>query len=114
MSVFINPKEDEYADSIKNNYVGFRALVHSPYDFAEVDAKGLSIGINEEKFIAIRAYTSFSTGYIKFYSIKFICTMVLSKWQYLSINFCRCCNWFTIRRQEMYTIWWKYQKLSKC
>ena len=65
MSVFINPKEDEYADSIKNNYVGFRALVHSPYDFAEVDAKGLSIGINEEKFIAIRAYTSFSTGYIK-------------------------------------------------
>ena len=40
LSVVLYPNEEEYGGVVMNNYVGFKALVHSPFDFAEVGGKG--------------------------------------------------------------------------
>jgi hypothetical protein len=36
LTVVLNPNEAEYGNALKNSYTGFKALVHTPYDFAEV------------------------------------------------------------------------------
>ena len=52
LSVLLYPDEDNYGDSVLNNFVGFKVLVHSPFDFAEVAAKGFIVDKNVESFIA--------------------------------------------------------------
>ena len=52
--VLINPMESEYSDASKNNYIGFKALIHHPHDFPEVDAVGRAIEPNQAAFFAIR------------------------------------------------------------
>ena len=54
LSVVLFPDERNYRGIIKNNYRGFRALVHGPLDFAEVAGKGFPIGKAEEVFVGIR------------------------------------------------------------
>ena len=54
LSVLLFPDKDNYGLSVMNNYVGFRVLVHSPYDFADVAAKGFVVDKNMESFIAGR------------------------------------------------------------
>ena len=54
LTVVLNPDEKNYKGIIKNNYRGFRALVHGPLDFAEVSGKGFPIGKGEEVFVGIQ------------------------------------------------------------
>ena len=61
LTVILNPNEAEYGNAVKNNYIGFKTLIHSPYAFAEVDGKGKAIGKNSEAFFAIRAYHTRTT-----------------------------------------------------
>ena len=57
--VVLNPNEAEYGtDALKNNFVGFKTLVHSPYDYPEVDAVGMAMDQNIQSFIGIRGYHS--------------------------------------------------------
>ena len=56
LSLLLYPDPDNYGDSVLNNYVGFKVLVHSPYDFAEVAAKGFVIDTSVESFIAGNFY----------------------------------------------------------
>ena len=53
--VILNPNEPEYkTDAVKNNFIGFKTLVHSPYDFPEVEAVGMAIDQNIRSYIGIR------------------------------------------------------------
>ena len=52
LTVLLYPDPDNYGESALNNFVGFKVLVHSPYDFAEVAAKGFVIDEHVESFIA--------------------------------------------------------------
>ena len=57
--VVLNPNKEEYGtDSLTNNFVGFKTLVHSPYDYPEVDAVGMAMDQNIQSFIGIRGYHS--------------------------------------------------------
>ena len=50
--VILNPNEPEYkTDASKNNYIGFKYLVHSPYDFPFVAAVGKAMGPNIRSYI---------------------------------------------------------------
>ena len=49
--VVLNPNEEEYGTALKNNFVGFKTLVHSPYDFPEVDGIGMAMNKNIRSFI---------------------------------------------------------------
>ena len=42
------PNEAEYGETVMNNYLGFKALVHSPFDFPEVGGKGLAVESEKE------------------------------------------------------------------
>ncbi len=66
------PEGSEYEtnDGAVNNYYGFKVLVHSPYDFAEVAGKGFSIGMNKEAFIAVGAQYTESTEEVKIMSLE--------------------------------------------
>ena len=54
LTVVLYPDDKNYRGIIKNNYRGFRALVHGPLEFAEVAGKGFSIGKGEEAFVGIK------------------------------------------------------------
>ena len=45
------PNEAEYGETVMNNYLGFKALVHSPFDFPEVGGKGLAVESEKEVHI---------------------------------------------------------------
>ena len=51
LTVVLYPNPMEYGDVVMNNYVGFKALVHSPFDFPEVSAKGFTVDENKEIFV---------------------------------------------------------------
>ena len=59
--VVLNPNEDEYTDAVKNNYVGFKTLVHTPYNFAEVDAVGMAMDKNVQVSVGIRGHHAWIT-----------------------------------------------------
>ena len=61
LTVVLNPKVPEYGNALKNSYTGFKTLVHTPYDFAEVDAIGMAIDQNIQSYIGIRGYHSWTT-----------------------------------------------------
>ena len=61
LSVLLNTNEAEYGNALKNNFVGFKTLVHTPYDFAEVDAIGMAMDKNIQSYIGIRGYHSWTT-----------------------------------------------------
>ena len=48
LSVVIWPNEKEYWNVVMNNYIGFKVLVHSPFDFPEVGGKGFAVEANNE------------------------------------------------------------------
>ena len=54
LSVLLNTNEAEYGNALKNNFVGFKILVHTPYDFAEVDGIGMAMDQNIQSYIGIR------------------------------------------------------------
>ena len=47
------PNEAEYGETVMNNYLGFKALVHSPFDFPEVGGKGLAVESEKEVPISL-------------------------------------------------------------
>ena len=57
----LNPKTPEYSNALKNSFSGFKTLVHTPYDFAEVDAVGMAIDQNIRAYIGIRGFHSWTT-----------------------------------------------------
>ena len=59
--VILNPNEAEYTDAVKNNYVGFKTLVHTPYNFAEVDAVGMAMDKNIQATVGIRGHHAWIT-----------------------------------------------------
>ena len=61
LTVILNPNEAEYTDALKNNYIGFKTLVHTPYNFAEVDAVGMAMGKNVQATVGIRGHHAFIT-----------------------------------------------------
>ena len=61
LTVVLNPNEAEYGMALKNNFVGFKTLVHTPYDFAEVDAVGMAIDKNVQSYIGVRGYHTWIT-----------------------------------------------------
>jgi amiloride-sensitive sodium channel len=70
LTVFLYPDAYSYDDADVNNYVGFKVLVHSPYDFAEVAGKGFSIGKTKEAFIAVGAQYTESSEVVKAMSLE--------------------------------------------
>ena len=61
LTVILNPNEPEYSDALKNNYIGFKTLVHTPYNFAEVDAVGMAIDKNVQASVGIRGHHAWIT-----------------------------------------------------
>ena len=61
LTVILNPNEAEYTDALKNNFVGFKTLVHTPYNFPEVDAVGMAMDKNVQATVGIRGHHSFIT-----------------------------------------------------
>ena len=61
LTVVLNPNEAEYTDAHKNNYVGFKTLVHTPYNFAEVDAVGMAMDKNIAATVGIRGHHAWIT-----------------------------------------------------
>ena len=61
LTVILNPNEDEYTEALKNNFVGFKTLVHTPYNFPEVDAVGMAMDKNVQATVGIRGHHSFIT-----------------------------------------------------
>merc|ERR1712079_399995 len=51
----------EYTNALKNNFVGFKTLVHTPYNFPEVDAVGMAMDKNVQATVGIRGHHSFIT-----------------------------------------------------
>ncbi|TRY68216.1 hypothetical protein TCAL_16470 [Tigriopus californicus] len=69
LSVVLNPKARQYFIS-KDNFIGYRVLVHSPYSFAEVAGKGFAVGQNREVFIGVGAQLTESTSKVRQMSIQ--------------------------------------------
>ena len=44
LSVVLYANQLQYSDVVMNNYYGFKVLVHSPFDFPGVGAKGFAVG----------------------------------------------------------------------
>ena len=61
LTVVLNPKAAEYRNALMSSFTGFKTLVHTPYDFAEVDAIGMAIDQNIQSYIGIRGYHSWTT-----------------------------------------------------
>ena len=60
--VILNPNEQEYkTDAVKNNFIGFKYHVHSPYDFPYVDAIGRAMGPNIQSNIGFLGFHSWIT-----------------------------------------------------
>ena len=61
LTVILNPKEAEYTNALKNNFIGFKTLVHTPYNFPVVDAVGMAMDKNIQATVGIRGHHSFIT-----------------------------------------------------
>ena len=62
LKVVLNPNEQEYkTDAMKNNFIGFKYLVHSPYDFPYVEAVGKAMGPNIQSHIGFLGFHSWIT-----------------------------------------------------
>ena len=48
-------------DAVKNNFIGFKYLVHSPYDFPYVDEVGKAMGPNIQSYIGFLGFHSWIT-----------------------------------------------------
>ena len=53
LTVILNPNEDEYTEGLKNNFVGFKTLVHTPYNFPELNAVGMAMDKNVQATVGI-------------------------------------------------------------
>ena len=54
LTVLLDPDKSDYFMT-ENNFVGFRVLVHNPYEYADVKGKGFAIGRGKEAFLAVTA-----------------------------------------------------------
>ena len=62
LRVKLNPNVEEYkTDAVKNNFVGFKYLVHSPYDFPYVEEVGKAMGPNIQSYIGFLGLHSWIT-----------------------------------------------------
>ena len=62
LRVKLNPNVEEYkTNAVKNNFIGFKYLVHSPYDFPYVEAVGKTMGPNIQSYIGFLGFHSFIT-----------------------------------------------------
>ena len=62
LRVKLNPNVEEYkTDAVKNNFIGFKYLVHSPYDFPMVEEVGKAMGPNIQSHIAFLGFHSWIT-----------------------------------------------------
>ena len=62
LRVKLNPNVEEYkTDGVKNNFIGFKYLVHSPYDFPFVEGIGKAMGPNIQSYIAFLGFHSWIT-----------------------------------------------------
>ena len=60
--VILNPNLPEYkTGAVKNNFFGFKYLVHSPYDFPYVEEVGKAIGQNIRSYIGFLGFHSWIT-----------------------------------------------------
>ena len=60
--VKLNPNVEEYkTDAIKNNFIGFKYLVHSPYDFPYVETVGKAMGPNIQSYIGFLGFHAWIT-----------------------------------------------------
>jgi len=60
--VILNPNVEEYkTDAVKNNFIGFKTLVHSPYDFPYVEAVGKAMGPNIRSYMGFLGFHSWIT-----------------------------------------------------
>merc|ERR1712218_611986 len=60
--VKLNPNVEEYkTDAVKNNFIGFKYLVHSPYDFPYVETVGKAMGPNIQSYIGFLGFHSWIT-----------------------------------------------------
>ena len=62
------PNEEEYGETVMNNYLGFKALVHSPFDFPEVGGKGLAVESEKEVCTYIKFISFYYQKELKFYT----------------------------------------------
>ena len=51
LTVALFPNPNDYGKVVMNNFYGFKALVHSPYEFPEVSGKGFLVDNNQEILI---------------------------------------------------------------
>ena len=62
LRVKLNPNIEEYkTDAGKNNFIGFKYLVHSPYDFPYVEEVGKAMGPNIQSNIGFLGFHSWIT-----------------------------------------------------
>ena len=61
LTVVLYANRKQYSEVVMNNFFGFKVLVHSPYDFPEVGAKGFAVGEKVEAFVAVGATETTST-----------------------------------------------------
>ena len=62
LRVKLNPNVDEYkTDAVKNNFIGFKYLVHSPYDFPFVEEVGKAMGPSIQSHIGFLGFHSWIT-----------------------------------------------------
>ena len=54
LTILLDPDKCSYYVK-ENNYVGFRVLVHNPYEYPDVRGKGFAIGQGKEAFLAVSA-----------------------------------------------------------
>ena len=60
--VILNPNEPEYkTDAVKNNFIGFKTHVHSPFDFPYVEAVGKAMDQNIRSYIGFVGFHSWIT-----------------------------------------------------
>ena len=62
LTVVLYANREQYSEVTMNNFFGFKVLVHSPYDFPEVGAKGFAVGEKKEAFVAVGATETTSTS----------------------------------------------------
>ena len=62
LRVKLNPNIEEYkTDAVKNNFIGFKYLVHSPYDFPFVEEVGKAMGPSIQSYIGFLGFHSWIT-----------------------------------------------------
>ena len=54
LTILLDPDIDNYQVS-ENNFVGYRVLVHNPYEYPEVRGKGFAVDKGKEAFLAVSA-----------------------------------------------------------